>query len=280
MQEHHILTKTDFGDALVEFASTLSAFVSTDAGQWAIKGFIDIYKEIYTISSDTKVVSKILEIHLFPRVLAFAEDHGFEIVLADHQNYYPDLSFVSKTDESVKFAVDFKTTYRNPRRPWLCNGFTLGSHGTYFSDRTSTKNIQFPYESYLGHFCLGVIYDRTEASQIDETRSRPISELHLVTSVISNLQFFVVEKWRIASDKRGSGNTANIGSIRRIADIVSGNGMFAKLGEEWFDDYWMNYGKITVRAESGGTKRITSLEEFVTYRGGDTSLIVPRSSSR
>ena len=275
-----MITKTDFGDALAEFASTLSDYVSAGAGQWTIKGFIDTYKEIYTISSDTKVVSKILEIHLFPKILAFAEDHGFAIVLADHQNYYPDLSFVSKVDEAIKFAVDFKTTYRNPRSQWLCNGFTLGSHGTYFSDRTSAKNIQFPYESYLGHFCLGIIYDRTESSKIDETRSRPISELRSIVSVISNLQFFVAEKWRIASDKRGSGNTANIGSIRRIADIVSGNGMFAKLGEEWFDDYWMNYGKITVRTESGGTKRITSLEEFVTYRGGDTSLIVPRSSSR
>ena len=132
----------------------------------------------------------------------------------------------------------------------------------------------------MGHFCLGVIYDRADTSKIDETRSRPISELHSIVSVISNIQFFVAEKWRIASDKRGSGNTANIGSIRRIEDIVSGNGVFARLGEEWFDDYWMNYGKITVKAESGGTNTITSLEEFVTYRGGDTSLIVPRSSSR
>ncbi len=23
--------------------------------------------------------------------------------------------------------------------------------------------------------------------------------------------------------------------------------MFSNLGEEWFDDYWMNYGKITIQ---------------------------------
>ena len=103
--------------------------------------------------------------------------------------------------------------------------------------------------------------------------------LDSITSVISNLQFFVAEKWRIASDKRGSGNTANIGSIQRIADIVSGNGMFAELGEDWFDDYWMNYGKITTRTQSGETKRITSLDDFVSYRGGDISLIIPRNNS-
>ena len=275
-----MVSKSDFQDALTVLASTLSDYASTDAGEWAIKGFIDTHREIYTISSDTKVVSKILEIHLFPKILEFAEDRGFNVVLADHQNYYPDLSLVSKTDESVKFAVDFKTTYRNPRRPWLCNGFTLGSHGRYFTDRTSTKNIQFPYGSYLAHFCLGVIYDRMDTDRIDETRSWAISELDSIASVISNLEFFVTEKWRIASDKRGSGNTANIGSIQRIADIVSGNGMFARLGEDWFDDYWMNYGNITIRTESGDTKRITSLEEFVAYRGGDASLIVLRNNSQ
>ncbi len=273
------VSKSAFAKSLITLASTLSDYVSTDSGEWVIKGFIDTRKDIYTISSDTKVVSKILEIHLFPKILAFAEENRFEVVLADHQNYYPDLSFVSKIDRDVKFAVDFKTTYRNTRRPWLCNGFTLGSHGKYFTDRTSSKNIQFPYGSYSGHFCLGIIYDRLESGKIDETRSWQLSELNSIASVISNFQFFVAEKWRIASDKRGSGNTANIGSIQRIEDIASGNGMFAKLGEDWFDDYWMNYGKITIRTQHGETKRITSLEEFVAYRGGDTSLIMPRNNS-
>ena len=115
---------------------------------------------------------------------------------------------------------------------------------------------------HLGHFCLGVIYSRADT----------------IVSVISDVQLFVAEKWRIASDKRGSGNTANIGSIQRITDIISGNGMFSNLGEDWFDDYWMNYGKITIKTESGDTEKITSLKEFVDYRGGDTSLIVPRNN--
>ena len=273
-------SKSAFREALASFASTLSDYASVKGGEWTVKGFIDTHREVYTISSDTKVVSKILEIHLFPKILAFAEEQGFTLVLAEHQNYYPDLSFVSNSDPSLKFAVDFKTTYRNPRRPWLCNGFTLGSHGRYFTDRASTKNIQFPYGSYSGHFCLGVIYDRLESARIDETRSWSIPELNSITSVISNLQFFVAEKWKISSDKRGSGNTANIGSVQRISDIISGNGMFSELGEDWFDDYWMNYGRITIRTESGDTKKITSLEEFVSYRGGDTSLIVPRNNSK
>ncbi len=271
-------TKADFETELRSLAETLSGHVSTDDGQWAIKGFIDICRNVYTISSDTKIVSKILEIHLFPQILAFAEKNGFAVVLAEHQNYYPDISFVFKADESIKFAVDFKTTYRNPVKPWLCNGFTLGSHGKYFEDRTCTKNIQFPYGSYSGHFCLGIIYDRALGATIDETTSRPVEELHSITSVISNIQFFVVEKWKIASDKAGSGNTANIGSIKKIDAIIAGGGIFSNLGEEWFDDYWMNVGKITTMTAAGTTKKITTLDEFVCYRGGHVSLIVPRSN--
>lgn len=272
------VTKTDFEIELKSLAKTLSGHVSTRDGQWAVKGFIDTFRNVYTISSDTKIVSKILEIHLFPQILAFAEQHGFAVVLAEHQNYYPDISFVFKANESVKFAVDFKTTYRNPSKPWMCNGFTLGSHGKYFENRESTKNIQFPYGSYTGHFCLGIIYDRAEGATIDETQCMPLEELHSITSVISNIQFFAVEKWQIASEKPGSGNTANIGSIKRIECIVSGKGMFSNLGEEWFDDYWMNYEKITKKTPSGKTDKINTLEEFVRYRGGDTSLIVPRSA--
>lgn len=268
--------KEKFESQLKEFVLGLQKHISTEDGQWTVKGFIDVFQNIYTLSSDTKIVSKILEIHLFPKIMEFAQKYGYKIVLAEHQNYYPDISFVKADDEIIKYAVDFKTTYRNPNKPFLCNGFTLGSHGKYFEDRTSTKNIQFPYSEYSGHFCLGIIYDRTDGASIDETKSYNISELYSIASVVSGFHFFVTEKWCIASDKSGSGNTANIGSINNINDIINGKGMFSKLGESWFDDYWMNYNKITIPDEKGGTKKITSLKDFVEYRKGDTTLIVPK----
>ncbi len=106
------MNKRDFEIELQKLAAALSEYTSSPDGQWAVKGFIDIYRNIFTISSDTKIISKILEIHLFSQVLSFANSIGFDIVLADHQNYYPDLSFVKKSDSTVKYAVDFKTTYR------------------------------------------------------------------------------------------------------------------------------------------------------------------------
>lgn len=270
--------KEQFKAQLNEFVNGLQEQISTEDGQWTIKGFIDVFQNIYTISSDTKIVSKILEIHLFPKIMNFAHQYGYKLVLAEHQNYYPDITFVKADDEKIKFAVDFKTTYRRTDNPLLCNGFTLGSHGKYFQDRNSTKNIQFPYNSYSGHFCLGIIYDRVDGSRIDETRSYSLSELTSISSVVSNFKLFVAEKWRIASDKSGSGNTANIGSINNIKDLIDENGMFSRLGEHWFDDYWMNYGKITIQDDKGNTKKITDLESFVRYKKGNVALIVPKNN--
>ena len=59
-----------------------------------------------------------------------------------------------------------------------------------------------------------------------------------VISGLNNFDSDSVRKIAIASDKGGSGNTANIGSITHIEDIIEGKGMFSKLGEKWFDDYY------------------------------------------
>lgn len=150
-----------------EFLASLQGKICEN-NEWKIKGFIDNDKNIFSLSNDTKVISKILEIHIFPYILDFARQYDFEVILPTHQNYYPDLSFVLESDSAIKFAVDLKTTYRNEKNPKLCNGFTLGSHGEYFKNRESSKNIQFPYKQYLGHFCLGVIYDRVLTNELQK----------------------------------------------------------------------------------------------------------------
>lgn len=278
--------KKRFEIALDEFVKDLQSFVSTETGEWTVKGFIDIYKNIYTISSDTKIVSKILEIHIFPEILQFAEKNGYKIILAEHQNWYPDLTIMDKYNSDVKFALDLKTTFRRNSKT---AGFTLGSHGAYFKERDKSKNIQFPYSKYLGHYCLGIIYTRedfdddlagTEIYQVQELEEEygenndpikdrqvtNVSNLKSITSVIKDFDFFAVEKWKIASDRRGSGNTANIGSINDIKDLKAGNGVFSKLGEEWFDEFWINYGTATMVKE-GKTVKVSSIWDFLEFKG-------------
>jgi hypothetical protein len=267
--------KEQFLNKLKSFANTLTNYVSTNEGNWSIKGFIDVDEQIYTISSDTKIISKILEIQLFPKFKEFAKENGYKIVLAEKQNWYPDLSFVKIDDESIKFAVDIKTTYKLDEYDGFCNGFTLGSHGEYFRNRKSNKNIQFPYSEYTAHICLGILYTRAISADIDETEILQLSNLKNITSVISNLVFFAEEKWKISSDRGGSGNTANIGSIDYIEDLLNGNGVFKDLGEQIFDEYWINQGVLQVLKANSTTeyKKLTKLTEFLNFKGIDISLI-------
>ncbi len=139
--------------------------IATNAGDWVVRGFIDVYKNIYTISVDTKVVSKIIELMLFPLISRFASEQGCRLILSEQQNHYPDVSLI--TPDGGKIALDLKSTDRI-NADWV-NGFTLGSFMGYFRQRKSTKNITFPYAEYVAHLVLGIIYTRNEDA-IDERK--------------------------------------------------------------------------------------------------------------
>ena len=260
------MTPNMFKAKFKEFIKELKDYTTyNDNNEWKIKGFIDIDKNIFTISTDTKLVSKILELHVFPKIAKFAEDNGFKLILPSSQNYYPDLTFELIENPQIKYAVDIKTTFVRENSRNYCD-FTLGSHGAYFEDRDSTKNIQFPYNQYKGHFVLGIVYNQRD--NIDETKSYGIKDLDKIISVINNLKFFFIEKWKIATDRQGSGNTANIGGLlRKESDMENGNGVFKSEAE--FDDFWINYNKISVIDENGNDKKIKKIEDLRKYRGID-----------
>lgn len=134
-----------FLKALQQETQSFTEAVATEQGDWIIKGFIDVYKRIYTISVDTKVVSKVLELLLFPKLVEFAGRNGYQLALAPEQNFYPDLTFVSQVD-GRKYAVDIKSTYRIDNN--TVSGMTLGAFTGYFRKRSSNKNIAFPYQDY------------------------------------------------------------------------------------------------------------------------------------
>ena len=46
-----------------------------------------------------------------------------------------------------------------------------------------------------------------------------------------------------------------------------------------FDDYWMNFGKITITDGEGGTKLISNIVDFAKYRSAELSLIVPQNNT-
>lgn len=242
--------------------------VATAEGEWIIKGFIDVYQNIYTISMDTKIVSKVLELLLFPMFVEFGRDNGLRIELSPHQNFYPDLTFID--DKSGhKFAVDIKSSYRID--DVTVNGLTLGAFTGYFRKRNSSKNTLYPYDQYSGHFVLGVIYSKN-GDVIDERQQFKLDDLEKIPSVMREFQFFAQPKYRLASSRPGSGNTKNIGSVNKTDQLLNGTGPFRSLGEEVYDDYWMFYLTRDMAQALEIERPYTNLKSYLEYkkRGSDS----------
>ena len=254
------MTAQQFFDLLCEEVKQYKNILETQNNQWIVKGFIDVYKNVYTITNDTKVVSKIIEILLIPQLNNFARKHDLELELPSKQNFYPDLTFKDK--EGHLFAVDFKSSYYDGEH---VNGLTLGSYWGYFRNRDVVKNMDHAYNEYSAHIVLGMLYKQANV-ETNEKTAYTIDELDIIQSVIENFVFFVQPKWKIASDMPGSGNTRNIGGITNIQKLINGEGPFAKLGEDIFDDYWMNYyGKVDAKNSGIGTPKYHNLATYQEY---------------
>ena len=169
-----------FRDLLVGYFDELRNRVSTEQGDWTVKGFIDIYQRIYTISLDTKVLSKVLELVMFPVIEKFAQENKYRFVLARAQNQYPEISLISEVDDSC-YALDIKTTYRtgmDKQGRMKVNGMTLGTFGGYFRDRERATISTFPYSRYKKHYVLGVLY--SQVLGVDERQVYDIHDLSLI----------------------------------------------------------------------------------------------------
>lgn len=254
------MTKETFLQLLTEEAKTYKSFLETESHDWIVKGFIDVDKNVYTITNDTKVVSKIIEILLIPKLLLFAERNELELELPSKQNFYPDLTFKDK--EGHLFAVDFKSSYYDGDS---VNGLTLGSYWGYFRERDTIKSMDHTYNSYSSHTILGMLYKQS-IIKADERAVYSVDELDIIHSVIEQFIFFVQPKWKIANDIPGSGNTRNIGGITNIEKLQKGEGPFSALGEDVFDNYWMGYfNKVDASTAGIGAPRYHNLATYKEY---------------
>ena len=264
-----------------EFMKELEKYLNDKEGYWTLRGFIDVARNVYSISSDTKLISKALEIMIIPAIKEFFSEREFKVVLSPEQNFYPDVSLVRG---DTKIAVDIKTSYRLPSAPTEISGFTLGAFTGYFRDRSSKKNVVYPYGEYIKHFVLGIIYtdifkNKKEEEKLDLERQQRwltpqitnLNKLEELMPPIREIELIFHEKWRLASDSPGSGNTKNIGSIKNIEKIKKGEGIFTIFGdkgEEIFDDYWMYYlTRDMARKAQLPKPPYRNLREYLEYRG-------------
>lgn len=184
------------------------------------------------------------------------------------QNFYPDLTF--KDEEGHLFAVDFKSSYYDGES---INGLTLGSYWGYFRERDAIKNMDNTYNEYSSHTVLGMLYKQSVIDANEKT-VYSVDELAAIHSVIEKFIFFVQPKWKIANDIPGSGNTRNIGGITNIHKLINGEGPFAELGEDVFDDYWKGYfNKVDARTAGIGVPRYHNLESYKKYLKQQSGLL-------
>ena len=218
---------------------------------YSVCGVIDRRQRVYPLGTDTKVLSTIFEIIARQSVADYARQTQLQLIDSAKQNFYPDFTLTSGQDDTEKIAIDVKTTYKtNPNGQF---GFTLGSYTSFL--RNGTKNIVFPFHQYKEHWIIGFAYRRVPVDAVAASRQYSTTNLAQIPAPFSDVEVFVQEKWRIAGDRPGSGNTANIGSIRgTLPDFQDGNGVFRSEAE--FLTYWRGYG-ITA-----SERRYRSIEEY------------------
>lgn len=211
---------------------------------YGVCGIIDRRGRIYPLGSDTKVISTLFENIVRQAVVAYTATAGLVLIDADKQNYYPDFTLATGPEDARKIAVDVKTTYRQASGDAF--SFTLGSYTSFL--RNDRKNIMFPYSEYAEHWIVGFVYNRTAMPASAANRIYSTYDLSEIPTPFDEVEVFVQEKWRIAGDRAGSGNTTNIGSISgRLTDFQQGNGVFQSESE--FLAYWQNYGRTASERE-------------------------------
>ncbi len=219
-------------------------------------GILDSTNLIHTLGTDSKIIGRIFEMIVQPVLEEIADENGYCLKTPDSQTVYPDFVMMKSEDSKAKIAIDVKTTYITSDNSTI--KFTLGSFGSYM--RNNTKNIEYRYTDYTKHYVIGFVYKRNDHAQ--ESRVYKYEDRNKIAFPYYDVKYFMVEKFKIAGDKPGSGNTENIGSfpVKTFLDLKNGCGPFSELGQDVFDIYWKYYPKYRA-----ANKEYTSLSEFLKW---------------
>lgn len=209
-----------------------------DGNEWDLVGLINKDKEILSFGHDSKIIAILFEILIENTLKESCEELGYKLRKSSNQANYPDYYFIKPNGKRI--AIDIKTTYRkfNKNNEVLKFGFTAGSFTSFM--RNGTKNIDGEYKDYDSHYILGILYSREEKATVGKTS---LDNLSNIIPAYKKPEVFIQEKFRICGDKKGSGNTDNIGTIKSnsIKTFTEGKGPFYFMGEDAFHDYWKNH---------------------------------------
>lgn len=245
---------------LDEIKHTISKYLPLIASsQKQILGFINSDGDIYPTGLDSKIVGRLFEVVSRPILLRAAKELGVTLKESPSQTTYPDFWLEDpKEPNKNRISIDIKSTYRKGKKEKY--EFTLGSYTSFL--RNGTKNIAGNYEMYSYHLILGFIYSRNK--NINEYIVSYENRSNIMPSIY-NIQSFIAEKYKIAGEKPGSGNTANIGSVSApLATFTNECGPFSYLGKDVFKDYWRNYPTPSER--SNGKSKYKNILGYINWK--------------
>ena len=221
-----------------------------------VYGILSADMNIHSLGTDSKIIGRIFEMLTQPVLESIAKDYGFILTTPEKQTVYPDFIMMKSSNSHKKIAIDVKSTYITDNNSSI--KFTLGSFASYM--RNNTKNIEYKYTDYTKHYVIGFVYKRNGAAQ--ESKVYQLAKKDDIAFPYSDVRFFIQEKYKIAGDKPGSGNTENIGSFRTNSfdELKNGNGPFSELGQDIFDLYWKYYPNYR-----SSSRKYTSLDEFLKW---------------
>ena len=255
------LSKSDTGGGVDNFSNEFKSIVNDKHVDWSIRGLLAGDDKIYPFGSDTKVLSTIFELFCAPLVREIARKHGYHVEEAP-QTIYPDFTLLKTKADKEKIAVDIKTTYRRGSNLKGKFVYTLGSYTSFI--RNGTKNILYPLNHYKKHWIIGFLYTRNN-SAYEDTDRYCWDDRCQIGCPYKDVEFFVQEKYKIAGERPGSGNTTNIASFPAtgIGPLERGEGPFARHGEDVFLDYWRNYEPVAKR------RTYTNVAQFLSQRNNE-----------
>lgn len=200
-------------------------------------GILDAEGKIHTLGTDSKIIGRIFEMFTQPVLSEIADENGYILETPEKQNIYPDFIMLNGKESKGKIAIDVKTTYIDNHHPLI--KYTMGSFGSYM--RNNTKNIAYPYTDFVKHYVIGFVYRRNDSAQESDVYDYHFRDM--ISFPYQDVKYFIQEKYKIAGEKPGSGNTENIGSFETnsLEELRLGNGPFSVLGHDVYDLYWENY---------------------------------------
>lgn len=253
------------GDFLIkEFYEKMK---SVDLG---VYGILDRNDNVLSLGTDSKVLGRIFEIKVQPILKKIADENGFLLETPKSQTAYPDFIMIDKTDLKKKIAIDVKSAHQKTKNSQI--KFTLGTFKSYMQDNTSS--IAYDYTDFIKHYVIGFVYKRTDGCEAQESKIESFGDRKKILCPYTDVKYFIQEKYKIAGDKRGSGDTDNIGSFatKNFEDLKNGKGIFAELGIDVYELYWKYHSKNT-DAQKNYKTLLEFAEWFVGKKESEVTLL-------